>query len=76
MFILNINNKSAPKKLNNRILKNKYYIQSPPYMKGIERYHENINKLGYDYRNNYRAILKIQYSFCVIYIYHIKLNQV
>ena len=53
MFILNMNNKSAPKKVNNRILKNKYYIQSPPYMKGIERYHENINKLGYDYRNNY-----------------------
>ena len=53
MFILNINNKSAPKKLNNRIIKNKYYIQSPPYLKGIERYHENINKLGYDYRNNY-----------------------
>jgi len=56
MFILNINNKSAPKKINNRILKNKYYIQSPPYIKGIERYHENINKLGYDYRNNYNNI--------------------
>ena len=56
MFILNMNNKSAPKKVNNRILKNKYYIQSPPYMKGIERYHENINKLGYDYRNNYNNI--------------------
>ena len=53
MFILNINNKSVPKKINNRIIKNKYYIQSPPFMKGIERYHENINKLGYDYRNNY-----------------------
>ena len=53
MFILNMNNKSAPKKLNNKILKNKYYIQSPPYLKGIERYNENINKLGYDYRNNY-----------------------
>ena len=53
MFILKINNKSAPKKLNNRLIKNKYYIQSPPYLKGIERYHENINKLGYDYRNNY-----------------------
>ena len=56
MFLLNINNKSAPKKINNRILKNKYYIQSPPYIKGIERYHENINKLGYDYRNNYNNI--------------------
>ena len=56
MFLLNINNKSAPKKLNNRILKNKYYIQSPPYIKGMERYHENINKLGYDYRNNYNNI--------------------
>jgi NIMA (never in mitosis gene a)-related kinase len=53
MFILNMNNKSAPKKLNNKILKNKYYIQSPPYLKGIDRYNENINKLGYDYRNNY-----------------------
>ena len=53
MFILNMNNKSATKKLNNKILKNKYYIQSPPYLKGIERYNENINKLGYDYRNNY-----------------------
>ena len=53
MFILNMNNKSAPKKLNNKILKNKYYIQSPPYLKGIERYNESINKLGYDYRNNY-----------------------
>ena len=56
MFLLNVNNKSAPKKINNRILKNKYYIQSPPYIKGIERYHENINKLGYDYRNNYNNI--------------------
>ena len=56
MFLLNINNKSAPKKINNRILKNKYYIQSPPYIKGMERYHENINKLGYDYRNNYNNI--------------------
>ena len=56
MFLLNVNNKSAPKKINNRILKYKYYIQSPPYIKGIERYHENINKLGYDYRNNYNNI--------------------
>ena len=56
MFILNINNKTVPKKINTRILKNKYYIQSPPYLKGIERYQENINKLGYDYRNNYNNI--------------------
>ena len=53
MFILNMNNKSAPKKVNNRILKNKYYIQSPPYLNGVQRYQENLNKLGYDYRNNY-----------------------
>jgi NIMA (never in mitosis gene a)-related kinase len=62
MFLLNINNKSAPKKLNNnRLIKNKYYIQSPPYMKGIER----INKLNYDYRNNYNNInsnIKIIYK--------------
>ena len=61
MFLANLNNKSAPKKLNNNnlILKNKYYIQSPPYLKGIEKYHENIRKLDYDYRNNYNNNIKI-----------------
>ena len=61
MFLANLNNKSAPKKINNNnlILKNKYYIQSPPYLKGIEKYHENIRKLDYDYRNNYNNNIKI-----------------
>ena len=56
IFLNNINNKSVPKKINNNIiLKNKYYIQSPPILniKGIDKYHENIRKLDYDYRNNY-----------------------
>ena len=50
IFLVGINNKSVPKKINNnnRILKNKYYIQSPPYIKGVEKYHENIRKLNYD----------------------------
>ena len=54
IFLVGINNKSVPRKINNnnRILKNKYYIQSPPYIKGVEKYHENIRKLDYDYRNN------------------------
>ena len=53
IFLAGINNKSAPKRINNnRILKNKYYIQSPPYIKDIEKYHENIRKLDYDYKNN------------------------
>ena len=58
MFLANLNNKSAPKKINNNnlILKNKYYIQSPPYLKGIEKYQENIRKLDYDYRNNYNNV--------------------
>ena len=61
MFLANLNNKSAPKKINNNnlILKNKYYIQSPPYLKGIEKYQENIRKLDYDYRNNYNNNIKI-----------------
>ena len=44
----NINNKSAPKKLNNnnKLVKNNYYIKSPAYLKSIERYNENKN---YDY---------------------------
>ena len=54
MFIQNMINKSAPKKINNyKIIKNKYYIQSPPYLKNIENYKKNISKLDYDYGNNY-----------------------
>jgi NIMA (never in mitosis gene a)-related kinase len=56
IFLNNINNKSVPKKINNNIiLKNKYYIQSPPILniKGIDKYQENIRKLDYDYKNNY-----------------------
>ena len=50
----NINNKSAPKKLNNyKIIKNKYYIHSPPYLKGYEKYQKNVNKMNYDYAKNY-----------------------
>ena len=47
IFVPNINNKSAPKKLsnNNKLVKNNYYIQSPVYLKNIERY----NKYEYDY---------------------------
>jgi len=57
-FMPNINNKSAPKKINNnyKIIKNKYYIHSPSYIKGYEKYQKNINKLNYDYgRNNYNV---------------------
>ena len=54
IFLENINNKSAPKKIpNNKIIKNKYNIQSPSYLKGLERYHENLNKYEYDYGINY-----------------------
>jgi hypothetical protein len=54
IFMVNINNKSAPKKINsNKILKNKYYIQSPSYLNNVEKYHENLHKLDYDYKNNY-----------------------
>ena len=50
----NINNKSAPKKINNyKLIKNKYYIHIPPYLKNIEKYQKNANKLDYDYGNNY-----------------------
>ena len=58
IFMPNINNKSAPKKINNnyKIIKNKYYIHSPSYIKGYEKYQKNINKLNYDYgRNNYNV---------------------
>ena len=63
IFLANINNKSAPKKLNNnKIIKNKYYIQSPPYLKGVEKYHENMRKLDYDYRNNYNNNINLLYK--------------
>ena len=55
----NINNKSIPKKINNKIIKNKYYIQSPPYLKDIEKYQKNSNKLDYDYRKNYNLNINI-----------------
>jgi hypothetical protein len=58
IFMPNVNNKSAPKKINNnyKIIKNKYYIHSPSYIKGYEKYQKNINKLNYDYgRNNYNV---------------------
>ena len=54
ILLANISNKSAPKKINsNKLLKNQYYIQSPPYLKGVEKFHENIRKLDFDFRNNY-----------------------
>ena len=50
----NIINKSAPKKINNyKLINNKYYIQSPPYLKNVEKYQKNINKLDYEYGKNY-----------------------
>ena len=65
IFLNNINNKSVPKKINNNIiLKNKYYIQSPPILniKGIDKYQENIRKLDYDYRNNYNNNINLLYK--------------
>ena len=54
--IPNINNKSAPKKIDNyKLVKNKYYIYSPPYMKNYEIYQKNLNRLNYDYKKNYKA---------------------
>ena len=54
IFMVNINNQSPPKKINsNKILKNKYYIQTPSYLKDVERYNENMLKLDFDYKNNY-----------------------
>ena len=53
---LNLVNKSAPKKLNNyRIIKNKYYIHSPPYMKNYDKCQKNINNLNYDYGKGHIA---------------------
>ena len=46
LFMPNIINKSAPKKINNyKLINNKYYIHSPPYLKNVEKYQKNINKL-------------------------------
>ena len=54
IFMPNINNKSAPKKINNyKLIKKNYYIHNPPYLKNIEKYQKNANKLDYDYRKNY-----------------------
>ena len=56
ILVPNINNKSAPKKANNyKLIKNKYYIYSPPYMKNYDKYQKNINKLNYDYGRNYNV---------------------
>jgi len=54
----NIVNRSVPKKINNyNIIRNEYYIKNPPYIKNLEdleKYKKkNLNKLDYDYRNNY-----------------------
>ena len=54
IFMPNINNKSAPKKINNyKIIKNKYYIHNPPYLKGYEKYQKNVNKMNYDHGKKY-----------------------
>ena len=54
IFMPNINNKSAPKKISNyKIIKNKYYIHNPPYLKGYEKYQKNVNKMNYDYGKKY-----------------------
>ena len=54
MFIPNLNNKSVPKKMgiDYKLLKNKYYIHSPPYLKGYEKYGKNVNKIDYGYGKN------------------------
>ena len=54
IFMPNIINKSAPKKINNyKLINNKYYIHSPPYLKNVEKYQKNMNKLDYEYGKNY-----------------------
>ena len=56
ILIPNINNKSSPKKINNyKLIKNKYYIYSPPYINKYENYHKNSSKLNYEYLKNYKA---------------------
>ena len=54
IFMPNLNNKSVPKKMSidYKLLKNKYYIHSPPYLKGYEKYPKNGNKLEYGYGKN------------------------
>ena len=53
VILPNSNKKSYPKKLSNyKILQNKYYINQP-YLKSIEKYQRNINKLDYDYGKKY-----------------------
>ena len=60
IFIPNINNKSVPKKINNyKLIKNKYYIQNPPYLKNIENYQKKANKLEYDYDYGKKYNIKI-----------------
>ena len=60
ILIPNLNNKSAPKKISNyKIFKNKYYIHSPPFLKGYEKYAKNPNKMNYDYGRNYNANINI-----------------
>ena len=59
LFMPNIINKSAPKKINNyKLINNKYYIHSPPYLKNVEKYQKNINKLDYEYGKNYMNLQK------------------
>ena len=63
-FMPNINNKSAPKKINDyKFIKNKYYIHGPPYMKNIEKYQKIANKLDYDYGNNYKINIGIKNEY-------------
>ena len=58
IFMPNINNKSAPKKINNyKLIKNKYYIHGPPYLRGYEKYQKSPNKMNYDYGKNYNLNL-------------------
>ena len=54
MFMPNLNNKSVPKRMNidYKLFKNKYYIHSPPYLKGYEKYAKNGNKIDYGYGKN------------------------
>ena len=60
IFMPNINNKSVPKKINNyKLIKNKYYIQNPPYLKNIENYQKKANKLEYDYDYGKKYNIKI-----------------
>ena len=56
ILIPNINNKSAPKKIENyKLIKNKYYIYSPPYLRNYENYQKNLNRLNNEYKRNNKA---------------------